>query len=46
MVIGEEAVIVCSPETAYGSRPVGPIPAGSTLIFRVELLGIDGKDEL
>jgi len=36
---GERCLIKCSPEYAYGSRAIGPIPANSTLFFEVELLG-------
>ena len=36
-----KATVVCPAETAYGNRPVGAIPAGSTLVFTVELLGIE-----
>lgn len=38
--IGGKAKLVCPPETAYGDRAVGDIPANSTLTFEVELLGI------
>lgn len=35
---GARAQVVCPPETAYGSRPVGPIPANSVLVFDVEMI--------
>ena len=43
MKVGERAVLTCTPDYAYGDRDVGGglIPAGSTLIFDVELLGIN-----
>lgn len=36
-----KATVVCPAETAYGNRPVGVIPAGSTLVFTVELVSIE-----
>ncbi len=36
-----KATVVCPADTAYGNRPVGVIPAGSTLVFTVELLSIE-----
>uniref|UniRef100_A0A7R9Z5Q8 peptidylprolyl isomerase n=1 Tax=Chlamydomonas euryale TaxID=1486919 RepID=A0A7R9Z5Q8_9CHLO len=43
MSIGEKSLLTCSPDYAYGSKDVGGglIPANSTLVFEVELLGIN-----
>ncbi len=41
MVIGEKTRFFISSELGYGNRSAGSIPAGSTLIFDVELLGIN-----
>lgn len=42
MKIGEKKRLVLPPEKAYGNRTVGDIiPANSTLIFDVELVGIE-----
>jgi len=42
MSIGQQATLTCSPDYAYGSRGFpGAIPPNSTLMFDVELLGID-----
>uniref|UniRef100_H2Z165 peptidylprolyl isomerase n=1 Tax=Ciona savignyi TaxID=51511 RepID=H2Z165_CIOSA len=42
MSIGQKAKLTCSPDYAYGSRGhPGVIPPNATLIFVVELLGID-----
>ncbi|MGN0024880.1 MAG: FKBP-type peptidyl-prolyl cis-trans isomerase [Candidatus Avelusimicrobium sp.] len=35
---GARAKVVCPPETAYGNRPVGQIPANSVLVFDVEMI--------
>ena len=37
---GAKAKIVCPADTAYGNRPLGPIPPNSTLVFTVELLEV------
>lgn len=37
---GSRAKVVCPADTAYGNRPVGPIPANSVLVFDVEVLDV------
>ena len=41
MVVGEKTRLYIPSELAYGNRGAGMIPPGSTLIFDVELLGIN-----
>ena len=45
MKVGEKAKLVCPSEIAYGDRgtPDGSIPPGATLVFEVDLLGINPK---
>ncbi|MDO5759940.1 MAG: FKBP-type peptidyl-prolyl cis-trans isomerase [Bacteroidota bacterium] len=41
MNVGSKYRFFIPADLAYGNQPVGNIPAGSTLIFEVELLGIE-----
>lgn len=44
MQVGETARLVCPSSIAYGDRGAGgAIPPGATLVFEVELLGIQGN---
>ena len=40
MKVGGERILVIPPDLAYGDRQVGPIPANSPLIFKVELVSV------
>jgi len=41
MKVGEKKTLTIPPEKGYGAQAVGSIPANSTLIFDVELVGIE-----
>jgi FKBP-type peptidyl-prolyl cis-trans isomerase FkpA len=40
MKVGETAQLVCPSDLAYGDAGHAGIPGGATLVFEVELLGI------
>ncbi|KAL8727358.1 MAG: hypothetical protein Q9166_006127 [cf. Caloplaca sp. 2 TL-2023] len=45
MCIGDKRKLTIPPEFGYGQRAMGSIPAGSTLIFETELMGIEGVEK-
>ena len=46
MVEGDQWTLYMPPELGYGSTGRGVIPANAALVFFVELLQVDGKDDL
>jgi len=36
--VGSQVLLVVPPEAGYGNRNMGPIPAGSTLVFAVDVI--------
>lgn len=44
MQVGGTAELVCPSELAYGDQGTGPIPGGATLMFEIELLGIESGE--
>ncbi len=45
MKVGGTAELVCPSDLAYGDSGTGPIPGGATLMFEIELLGIESGAE-
>lgn len=43
MGVGDTIEIAAPSTIAYGPRGKGPIPGGATLLFKIELLGIEGR---
>ena len=42
MCIGDKRKLTITPEFRYGQRVMGPVSAGSTLVFATELGGLKG----
>lgn len=39
--VGSQVLVVIPPDQGYGDTAQGPIPAGSTLVFVIDILGLD-----
>ena len=39
--VGSQVLVVIPPELAYGEEGAGSIPANATLVFVIDILGID-----
>lgn len=44
MGVGDTIEIASPSDLAYGPRGKGPIPGGATLLFTIELIGIEGQN--
>ena len=42
---GAKAKFICPPHYGYGDRGMGPIPAGSALLFDIEVVSIEPQEE-
>ena len=43
MRVGGKRILTISPEFAYGAQAIGAIPANSTLVFEIDLVGVQPK---
>ena len=43
--VGSQVMVVIPPEQGYGDQEQGAIPAGSTLVFVIDILGLDQPPE-
>jgi peptidylprolyl isomerase len=41
--VGTQATLIIPPQLGYGAEGRGPIPPNATLIFIIELVGIEGR---